>query len=1280
LKKTYPWQRFWIPKGHELELFGGAYLPNPQGDYSRFFNPKISTFASFCNAGCSVLLGEAGMGKSRCLQKEHGVLASTWEAQNENHVLMDIGDVGSVADLNLKLVQNERIQRWLSTNGVLHLSLDSLDEALARFPVLPKALLEELRKLPSERLRLAIACRVGEWPQFLESGLEELYGGDNIVVWQLTPLRQEDVSVAATENGLDADQFLATVSQRDLDPLAARPLTLELLLRSPAGPGWSADVCLLYERGCKALVCEDPASSRSIQMPRLDANQKIAVAGRIACATLSSARATVNTAPTGGLQDGEIDLEDLCGGVEGVGGASFGVGAQDVLEVLRSSLFTGSAWQFRWSHKSFAEFLAASHLRSSTISLAQIMRLLGVSGLVAPALAGVAAWLASMREDVRLEILRIDPEVLLEADLSTSSPETRAELIRWLVRQAEAGSPFIHQWNLLWKYRKLKHDFLRQQLVPLLEGSRPNNVRSLAIQIANACGGVHVTGLLADLVVRDTEPLHLRIDAAWCVARHGTDSEKASLVPLAFRHYVGIDEQRLQAQVLSAVWPDHVTWTQVRDSLGATDYTQTSPLGRFIAYDLAEGIPASGFADALAWLAEKHSSSSALSAWAGAADRLLMRAVAHASDADVRRAITDLLFARISKHFHMFDGGAFSRRRSYCLGPARLRQLIAADLIPRFASKTYHLIETLRGPAPLLLANDVGFAIERWRTAAADIKPAWECIIGWLTNWQNSESCAAVFELVRDSPHLKGVLRRWRLNRRATDRRESHDRTAREDSLERKKAARIRYLLHLLRQCEGDARHFSRLMEVMSFPLDEHFSHHLFNPDIRELPAWAALTDPEKRRLIDAGKGFLVHGSYYTASGLRNGVPGLSGLAAYKILRELMISEPDYLEVVPERVWKKWMPAIILFQASADDKEFRDQDRRLFDLATAKAMEAVTFAAASLIRADRIHDPERALARIADRIRSAGFDQVVFNAVTRSKTSVLLYTACMAMLFEHAHVGARELVENQLTHLSSLSAQDLFRIACGAAIWLENDCEHAWPIVWANMTGNPAFAELLLGVPGRGRQRVSVLAERLPDSDLGNLFRWLRSVFGLPSEATRFNQKPGHSFQGTILHWLEQRRSAPAVGILEELERDYPEDWWIRKSAWEARRLLLENSWEPLDPVTIRRVVEERRHLLVRDEDELMDAVVEALQEFQTSIRGEGTGLGGCGMNITLATPCATNRSLKNPYRAKSLWSLAISCAVVVSPRSWKSRFARASTLISTLRRSLPAEYLGQFR
>jgi hypothetical protein len=97
-----------------------------------------------------------------------------------------------------------------------------------------------------------------------------------------------------------------------------------------------------------------------------------------------------------------------------------------------------------------------------------------------------------------------------------------------------------------------------------------------------------------------------------------------------------------------------------------------------------------------------------------------------------------------------------------------------------------------------------------------------------------------------------------------------------------------------------------------------------------------------------------------------------------------------------------------------------------------------------------------------------------------------------------------------------------------------------------------------------------------------------------------------HDLEAGILVWLQQRRAVTAIFVLEGLEQKYRSDWWIRKAVWEARRLLLKSTWEPLAPEVTKRVIEDREHMLVRDEAEFMEAVWEALHEFQTRIRDAG--------------------------------------------------------------------------
>ena len=128
---------------------------------------------------------------------------------------------------------------------------------------------------------------------------------------------------------------------------------------------------------------------------------------------------------------------------------------------------------------------------------------------------------------------------------------------------------------MYWTYRKLKHSGLKMQLGTIIEVSASLTQRFCAIQVAHACTGCELSGLLADLALTETEPLSLRTEAAFCVADHGAETDKARLLPLALEKSNDVDQERLKAHSLSAVWPKHCTWAQLKGSL-CEAYPQTT--------------------------------------------------------------------------------------------------------------------------------------------------------------------------------------------------------------------------------------------------------------------------------------------------------------------------------------------------------------------------------------------------------------------------------------------------------------------------------------------------------------------------------------------------------------------------------------------------------------------------------------------------------------------------------------------------------------------------------
>jgi hypothetical protein len=729
---------------------------------------------------------------------------------------------------------------------------------------------------------------------------------------------------------------MGAVWEGDLQPLAARPITLDLLLRAAlSGEALLKDVRELYERGCRELIREHPSSSRSTQIRLLDSDQGIAVAGRVACVTVLGARAIVNAETGTDGQLGAATAREIAGDQETANGNRFAVTEAGVLEVLRTGLFTAGGLRFRWAHKSYAEFLAAWRIRASGMPTRNKVLLVTSGGRVPAALRGVAGWLASLDGDVFSEILSMDPEAMLLADLSLATDEQKAEMVTWLLRQAESGSPLVHEWGVMWKYRGLKHPNLAAQLGPVIERSLFPSARYCAIQIADACKEGGLQANLASLVLRPSEPIHLRIAAASSVAEHGAPAVKARLLPLALQKDLPVDEQRLQVQALTAVWPQSCSWAELRESIGASDHSLTGPLGRFIGFDLPEKMKPTDWPEALRWLSRQDHPVNGLSAWARCGDRIMRLAATSRNNPDLDGAIVDLLQSRLSKHEKMFDEPDFDRSE-HVPWPGDRRRWVSADLVPRLVPNLYAAAEMVRRANPLLIRSDFEFAAERWKVAPAAEKRLWEPIVGYLVNWEDLSNVATSLATTQRFPDLHQYLLQWQADLQNRQDRERQESAGREEARASARSERIQQIRNFLAAAQGDYRFFWNLLLAMAFPLDETYGYWP-RAAIHKLPGWGILSGDERDQVLRAGKLFVTEARPYPLPGLRDGNPTNLSIAGFWVFFELFMQEPAYLENLPAKAWKRWTPGIISVQCSMWEEDDAAVDRGLIALCARKA-------------------------------------------------------------------------------------------------------------------------------------------------------------------------------------------------------------------------------------------------------------------------------------------------------------------------------------------------------
>src|SRR5882724_2010580 len=162
--ERYPWTRYWCPRWGQLRTDDDGFLMDPDSEWGRRTQVELRQLHEIPNPGALLLLAEPGLGKSdalgEALQLRSGEQASIVYAPT-------LQIVNSVQQVQA-IFKDESVRAWADGTGTLHLYLDALDECILRVDVFGPLLIEELRSLPVERLRLYLACRTAEWPASFE--------------------------------------------------------------------------------------------------------------------------------------------------------------------------------------------------------------------------------------------------------------------------------------------------------------------------------------------------------------------------------------------------------------------------------------------------------------------------------------------------------------------------------------------------------------------------------------------------------------------------------------------------------------------------------------------------------------------------------------------------------------------------------------------------------------------------------------------------------------------------------------------------------------------------------------------------------------------------------------------------------------------------------------------------------------------------------------------------------------------------------------------------------
>ena len=549
----------------------------------------------------------------------------------------------------------------------MHLFLDALDEARLRIARVADLLLDGLEDARFDRLILRLSCRSANRHARLESELAQRFGDQMSEVRELAPLTKADIRRAMAMRNLPADELLATIIDRGLQPLAMIPESLNFLLDVAQDegdlPSSRADA---YERGLLLLASEPDEDRRTGETAgHLSASARVALSSRIAAALVLSGRTSIRI-------DQRQPRPDEAGVAQFEGGRELdlipavptqvSVTRDGLLESLETALFSSYGQMTRgFGQASYAEFLCARWLAQGRLTADQIDDLLfmdtGGQLRVVPQLREVATWLANISGEFFAQLLERDPTVLLRADPAGLDAEGRRRLVDALI--VGVGSYEVDRWDRRMRavYPRLVHPGLAEQLRDVIvDANAPSRSRQVACDVAGACELASLETDLVELALRPDADAQVRLAALSALGRYASGDARKRLRPLATNALADDPDDELKGAALSAVWPAQMTADELVAALTPPKRADLYGMYQsFLRTRALEGLSGDDLPIALQWAATlpvEHFPTDALSELR---EGLLIRAWAMVEDPTLTGPYVDVVISLLSRNANLLS-------------------------------------------------------------------------------------------------------------------------------------------------------------------------------------------------------------------------------------------------------------------------------------------------------------------------------------------------------------------------------------------------------------------------------------------------------------------------------------------------------------------------------------------------------------------------------------------------------------------------------------------------
>ncbi len=1230
--QIYNWKRFWCPRTSSFDLSDSGYLADPDSEWGHIYNPDAKSFESITTIPCLVLLGEPGIGKTRSIQTAQSEIYEKIKEADEQILCLDLRSYSSEDRLIRNLFEDATFLSWKKGKHRLYVFLDSLDECLLRIDTLAALLIDELKKYPIKRLSLRIACRTADWPNSLEDGLIQLWGKDAVGVYELTPLRRVDVIEAAKTNNLDHNVFLQEIDQKEVVPLAIKPVTLGFFINTYIKKGqFPSTQTELYLQGCR-LLCEETNKNR--REARLTGTftieQCLAVASRIAAITVFSNRYAIWTGiDCGDVPDEDTTIQELSGGTEDFDGVQFQVTEIAIRETLGTGLFSSRGPnRMGWAHQTYAGFLAARYLTKHKMTLTQIMSLLvhpgDIESNLVPQLHEAAAWIAGMSPEVFRKITSVNPEVLLRSDIATADLKDRATLVESLLKVYDEEGLLDRDQENRKRYKRFNHPGIVGQLRPYIcDSTKGIIVRRVAIDIAEACELQTLQNDLANIALDQKEPLPIRKEAAYAIGRIADDTTKARLKPLATGEAGEDPDDDLKGCSLRVLWPDHIKVEELFTAI--TSIKRENYVGAywmFLSHELVPKLKPSDLPIALKWVEQQESLQDSTHCFEKLMDSIMLKAWEHLESPVILEVFAKTVFSRLKHHDEIVGSHTEAAFRTILSNEDNKRHKILEAILPLISDIEKDTVCLIYSSTPLVLSKDVIWMLERLQEEKSEeVQLIWAKLINRAFDWRETGQLDAIIDASKSNPTLAETFS-WLLKPVELNSLEAEKMKA--DYLEIQKwqkRGKERPLLSpppaeriagLLNECEsGDSSVWWRLNMEMTLEPDSQYYGDLLESDLTVLPGWKNADAVTTHRIVETAKRYVLEQDPKTHEWLGRNIIHHPAFAGYRALQLLLRELPVFISTIPTDIWKKWAPIILAYPTSSGvgDEEIHHS---LVKLSYQYAPDEIIQTLMAVIdKENKEHD----YINITRKVEGC-WDSRLANALLVKVKDEHLKPECMGYLLgdllNHGVTEARTFTESLISSPSSTNEVERTKAIVAARKLMIHAENAGWSAVWPAIQKDDAFGRKVIELLAYESDAFATKAGKLLTEDqLTALYIWIAHQYPHaedPKHDGAYWEEPRDSvtnFRDSLLRYLKQRGTPKACDAIRQIINEFPELNWLKWILQEAQDITRRRTWIPPKPCEILKMASNQSMRLVQNGDQLLEVLIESLKRLEAKLHGE---------------------------------------------------------------------------